>query len=183
MSIRPRLLDLCCKAGGTSQGYHDAGFDVTGVDIDPQPRYPFTFIQADALDFLAAHGHEFDAIAASWPCQRFTTAQRIRGNTHPDLITPGRALLNATGRPWVMENVEGAPLRNPITLCGAMFPGLRVYRHRLFEASTPSPRPFTRDTANRSPRWAAHPGPANACTSSATSPASPPPGPQWASTG
>ncbi|UJW35086.1 DNA methylase [Saccharothrix sp. AJ9571] len=134
---RPVLLDLCCKAGGTSKGYHDAGFDVVGVDIEPQPNYPFEFHQADALDFLASHGREFDAIAASWPCQRFSLAQRIRGNDHPDLITPGRDLLNLTGRPWVIENVEGAPLHNPILLCGTMFSQLNVYRHRLFETSFP----------------------------------------------
>ncbi|HEV2342688.1 MAG TPA: hypothetical protein VGS97_01225 [Actinocrinis sp.] len=79
---RPRLLDLFCKAGGAGAGYHRAGFDVTGVDIVPQPRYPFAFIQADALDYLAQHGHEFDAIHASPPCQRYATPSASgAGNT------------------------------------------------------------------------------------------------------
>ncbi|MGW5790990.1 hypothetical protein ACWEV3_10330 [Saccharopolyspora sp. NPDC003752] len=101
-------------------GYHRAGFDVVGGDIARQPRYPFEFHQADALEFLAAHGHEFDAIHASPPCQAFTNAQRIRGNDHPDLIAPTRDLLITTGRPWVIENVEGAPLHNPVMLCAAL---------------------------------------------------------------
>ncbi|SDY71715.1 DNA (cytosine-5)-methyltransferase 1 [Saccharopolyspora shandongensis] len=138
---RPRLLDLYSCAGGAGMGYHRAGFDVVGVDIAPQPRYPFEFHQADALEFLAAHGHEFDAIHASPPCQAFTNAQRIRGNDHPDLIAPTRDLLIATGRPWVIENVEGAPLHNPVMLCGAMFPQLKVYRHRLFETNFPLSAP------------------------------------------
>ncbi|OAP24619.1 MULTISPECIES: DNA methylase [Amycolatopsis] len=141
MSSRALLLDLFCKAGGAAKGYHDAGFDVIGVDIEPQPHYPYAFYQADALDFLTAHGHDFDAIHASPPCQAFTLAQRIQNRRHPDLVGPVRAALTAIGRPWVIENVEGAPLRNPITLCGAMFPELNVYRHRLFETSFPVTAP------------------------------------------
>ncbi|MEV0057246.1 DNA methylase [Saccharopolyspora shandongensis] len=134
---RPRLLDLYSCAGGAGMGYHRAGFDVVGVDIAPQPRYPFEFHQADALEFLAEHGHEFDAIHASCPCQAFTNAWKLHRNDHPDLIAPTRELLQATGLPWVIENVEGAPLHNPVMLCGAMFPGMRVYRHRLFETNFP----------------------------------------------
>ncbi|MGI5162756.1 DNA cytosine methyltransferase [Spirillospora sp. CA-253888] len=132
---RLRLLDLCSKAGGASMGYHQAGFDVTGVDIDPQPRYPFTFIQADALEVLAdqAFMTQFDAVAASPPCQAFSLAQRIQGRTHPDLIEPVRDRLTALGLPYVIENVVGAPLHDPVELCGCMFPGLNVYRERLFE--------------------------------------------------
>nr|BFE55661.1 hypothetical protein GCM10020063_001870 [Dactylosporangium thailandense] len=130
-----RLLDLYCCAGGAGMGYHLAGFDVVGVDINPQPRYPFEFQQADAVELLTAHGHEFDAVHASPPCQAFTLAQRIQGRAHPDLIAPTRAALIASGRPWIIENVEGAPLHDPIVLCGAMFSGLSVYRHRLFETS------------------------------------------------
>ena len=113
-------------------GYHRAGFDVTGVDIAPQPRYPFAFIQADALEYVREHGHEYDVIHASPPCQAYSATLPIRGNEHPDLVAPVRALLMATGRPFIIENVPGAPLENPLTLCGTMF-GLRVIRHRLFE--------------------------------------------------
>lgn len=134
--MKPRLLDLCCGQGGASAGYDQAGFDVTGVDIDPQPKYPYPFIQTDALAYVAAHGHQYDAIHASFPCQAFTKAARIRGRTHPDLITPGRPLLDATGRPWVMENVPGAPLLYPVELCGCMFAHLGVYRSRWFEVSS-----------------------------------------------
>lgn len=135
--MRPRLLDLFSKAGGCSMGYHRAGFDVVGVDIEPQPRYPFEFHQGDALAFLIEYGHEFDAFAASPPCQAHSNAQRIQGRAHKDFIREVRALFRATGKPYVIENVEGAPLHDPIVLCGAMFPGLRTYRHRLFEANFP----------------------------------------------
>lgn len=132
---RPRLLDLFCCAGGASMGYHRAGFDVTGVDIAPQKRYPFRFIQGDALEYVAAHGHEYDAIAASPPCQRYSAMTNCRDHeAHPDLVGPTRELLIASGRPYVIENVIGAPLHQPVMLCGAMF-GLKVYRHRLFECS------------------------------------------------
>lgn len=129
---RPRLLDLFCCQGGSSHGFAQAGFEVVGVDRTDQPRYPYEFHRADALEFLAEHAHEFDAVAASPPCQAFTKAQVIRGREHPDLITPTRELLIRLGIPAVIENVEGAPLRDPTMLCGAMF-GIRTYRHRLFE--------------------------------------------------
>jgi DNA (cytosine-5)-methyltransferase 1 len=131
---RPRLLDLFCCQGGGGKGYDDAGFDVTGVDKDPQPRYPFRFVQGDAIAFVLEHGAEFDFIHASPPCQHDSECQRIQGNAHPDLIAPTRAALEATGRPWVMENVRGAvpKLRGPVMLCGPMF-GVQTYRHRYFE--------------------------------------------------
>ncbi|MGI5223013.1 DNA cytosine methyltransferase [Nocardia sp. CA-290969] len=132
-----RLLDLFCKEGGASMGYHQAGFEVVGVDIDPQPRYPFEFHQGDALAFLIAHGDEFDAFAASPPCQAHSNAQRIQGREHHDFIREVRGLFRAFGKPYVIENVPGAPLLDPIELCGAMFPGLRTYRHRLFETNFP----------------------------------------------
>lgn len=140
---RPRLLDLFCCQGGASAGYVKAGFDVTGVDIAAQPRYPWRFVQADAVEYVLAHGHEYDAIHASPPCQRYSACQRIRGNDHPDLISATRAALEASGRPWVIENVEDArsELRSPVLLCGTMFPGLHTYRHRLFEASVPLETP------------------------------------------
>lgn len=129
-----KVLDLFCCQGGASMGYRLAGFDVTGVDLAPQTRYPFRFIQADAIDFVREHGAEFDFIHASPPCQFYTQCQRIRGREHPDLIAPTRAALEATGRPWVIENVEDAApaLRDPVTLCAAVF-DMRTYRHRLFE--------------------------------------------------
>jgi DNA (cytosine-5)-methyltransferase 1 len=129
-----RLLDLFCGAGGAAEGYHQAGFEVVGVDIKPQLRFPFEFHQGDAFNYLRSHGHEFDVIHASPPCQRYTKARKLRGREHPDLIAPLRLLLQDSGKPWVIENVPGAPLINPVMLCGAMF-GLHVYRHRLFEAS------------------------------------------------
>ncbi|MFE2552236.1 SAM-dependent methyltransferase [Streptomyces sp. NPDC059355] len=131
---QPRLLDAFCCQGGAGMGYHYAGFAVTGVDKDPQPRYPLAFHQGDAIDFTHEFGAGFDFIHASPPCQHDTDCQRIQGNTHPDLIGPTRDALNATGRPWVMENVRGAArkLHRPVMLCGSMF-GLKTYRHRYFE--------------------------------------------------
>lgn len=115
-------------------GLHMAGFEeIVGVDLRPQQNYPFTFAQGDAMEF--ADFDEFDFIWASPPCQAYSRAQRIRDRTHPDLIGRLRERLRASGKPWVIENVPGAPLLHPVELCGAMFPGLRVYRHRLFECS------------------------------------------------
>jgi len=135
--MRPRLLDLFCGAGGCSMGYHRAGFDCIGVDHRPMPRYPFRFIQADALEYLAERGREYDVIHASPPCQRYSRVnclQHLQGREYPDLIGPTRDLLRQIGRPWLIENVESAPLRTAILLCGSMF-GLAVRRHRLFESS------------------------------------------------
>lgn len=118
-------------------GYYRAGFDVVGVDIDPQPRYPFEFIQADALlldkDFLRS----FDAVHASPPCQSYSDLAKRNGNADkwPRLIEPVREMLESLGVPFIIENVEGAPLNEPVVLCGTMFPGLRVIRHRLFESN------------------------------------------------
>lgn len=131
--MKPTALDLYCCQGGAAQGLADAGFQVIGVDIEPQPNYPFPFIRADAVTTMPAG---FDFIWASPPCQAHTKAQRIQRRKHPDLIEPTRAMLRASGIPYVIENVVGAPLENPILLCGAMF-GLMTYRHRLFECSFP----------------------------------------------
>ena len=134
--MRPRLLDLFCGAGGAGMGYSRAGFEVVGVDIAPQKHYPFEFHQADALEYLAQHGAEFDAIHASPPCQRYsaiTHAKRTENN-YPDLIPSTREALIKCDRPYVIENVPRAPLINPLILCGTMF-DLHVIRHRLFEMS------------------------------------------------
>ena len=133
-AARPRLLDLFCGAGGCSMGYHRASFDVVGVDNRPQPRYPFPFVQADALDFLATHGRQFDVIHASPPCQAYTAARPMHGNRHPDLVGTVRDLLDSTGKLWVIENVPGAPLRFFTTVCGLAL-GIKVKRHRLFESN------------------------------------------------
>lgn len=134
MSDRPRLLDLFSGAGGAARGYQLAGFHVTGVDHKPQPRYAGdVFIQADALNYVAQHGHEYGAIHASPPCQAYSaTHNRHKHIEYPDLLGATRTLLERSGRPWVIENVIGAPIHSGIYLCGVMF-GLRVYRHRWFE--------------------------------------------------
>ena len=128
---RPKLLDLFCGAGGASAGYDAAGFDVTGVDIKPQVRYPFRFIEADALTF-PLEGYE--VVHASPPCQAYSQARHMRGYEHPDLIPPTRKRLQAWGGPWIMENVPGSPLETFITLCGLAL-GLNVKRHRWFESN------------------------------------------------
>jgi DNA (cytosine-5)-methyltransferase 1 len=156
-SNRPRLLDLFCGQGGAAMGYARAGFEVVGVDIKPQPRYPFEFYQADALEILnhgPAIGHmprlprQFDAIHASPPCKRFTLTgwamgqrgpgQRLPQSRHEDLLTPTRERLKAIGVPFVIENVPGSPMRPDVVLCGSAF-GLEVRRHRWFECSRPIP--------------------------------------------
>lgn len=138
-----RLLDLFCGAGGAAVGYHRAGFEVIGVDINPQPNYPYEFLQDDVLDLPPEYLRGFDAIHASPPCQSYSDLAKRNGNAdaHPRLIDPVRRMLKKSGRPWVIENVEGAPLRDPVVLCGTMFPTLRVIRHRLFEANFFVPQP------------------------------------------
>jgi DNA (cytosine-5)-methyltransferase 1 len=136
---RKRALDLFSGAGGASRGLQLAGFHVTGIDIAPQPRYiGERFIQGDVLMLPPECLKDFDLIWASPPCQRFTILQnaRQRAEQHPDLIGSTRTLLLASGRPYVIENVPGAPLINPKQLCGLSL-GLAVKRHRLFETSFP----------------------------------------------
>lgn len=137
---RSRLLDVFSGAGGAAMGYHRAGFDVLGVDRDPQPHYPFEFVQDDALEYVAAHGHEFDVIHASPPCQKFMTLQNVNralGNKvdHPDLIEPTRRVLRATGKVYIIENVQGAPLETQVIICGHALGLTRLARHRHFESN------------------------------------------------
>lgn len=143
--MRPALLDLFCGAGGAAMGYHRAGFEIVGVDIKPQPRYPFRFVRYDALEYLRGMirdpeaGWEVQAIHASPPCQRYSRYVRNIGTTdrHPDLLPDVRILLDGVGLPYVIENVPGAPMRPDIILCGSMF-GLPIVRHRWFEFSSPT---------------------------------------------
>jgi DNA (cytosine-5)-methyltransferase 1 len=136
--MRPRLLDLFCGAGGSAAGYHRAGFDVVGVDIKPQPHYPFEFHQADAMTYPL---DGFDAIHASPPCQGYSRLRHLpwlKGRTWPLLIEECRGRF--AGREWVIENVEDAPLGG-VVLCGQMF-GLPVFRHRRFGSSVILLQPF-----------------------------------------
>lgn len=136
--MRPRAIDLFCGAGGASAGLVAAGFDVVGVDVKDQPEYPWRFVRADALK-IELTGYDF--IWASPPCQAHSRAtKRWSTAVHADQIPATRERLKKTGALWVIENVVGAPLENPITLCGSMF-GLRVQRHRLFEANFPLSQP------------------------------------------
>lgn len=134
MNQKMKLLDLYCGAGGCSVGYKRAGFDVVGVDLHPQPRYPFKFFQADALEYLRENWMHFDVIHASPPCQAHTAINHAKKGRIASLVDGTRAELNRIGLPYVLENVPGAPMRNAIMLCGTMF-GLDVIRHRLFDSN------------------------------------------------
>lgn len=135
-----RLLDLYCGAGGAAMGYYQAGFKhIVGVDNEPQRRYPFIFVQADALAYLEKWGREFDFIHASPPCQAYSVLKGMTTKKHPELVTETREGLQASRKPYVIENVPGAPLHASLLLCGSMF-GLgtgdaQLRRHRLFECS------------------------------------------------
>ena len=155
------VLDLFCGAGGCSKGYMDGGFEVIGIDDTPMPHYidPDNFYQGDArnvLDTLLLGGtladaitgapamglDDIDAIHASPPCQGYSHTQRMNpGIVYPKLIEPVRVQLRAAQRPYIMENVETAPLYATVTLCGGMFPPLRTYRHRIFETNFDVPQP------------------------------------------
>ena len=162
MKMKPKILDLFCGAGGCGKGYSDAGFEVFGVDIEAQPRYPFPFEQGDAIltlrhlldsGFVYPDGkplrlEDFAAIHASPPCQGYSENMKHLSRPAKMLIEPCRRLLTKAGKPWIIENVEGAPLAtetdlfggNGVMLCGTQF-GLRIWRHRLFETSFPIDRP------------------------------------------
>jgi len=167
---RPKLLDLCSGQGGAARGYVNAGFDVDCVDIQPKhgPRVldgagASRFFAADAIAFLGAHAWQYDVVHISPPCQRFSistaSSPEVR-ERYPDLITPARELLERSGKPYVIENVKGSPLRDPLVLCWSMFNAagsvidddgtpLRMERHRLFESNMPlyAPRPDAHDKA------------------------------------
>jgi DNA (cytosine-5)-methyltransferase 1 len=151
-SVNPtfRLLDAFCCQGGAGEGYARAGFIVEGVDNKPQPKYPYKFHLFDALEFIEQNANRFDAFHASPPCQGWTKAKSIWGRVYQDWIEPTRNLLDEIGKPYVIENVPGAPLKNPATLSGGMF-GLKVIRRRLFETNwllfTP-PKRMYRGTTN-----------------------------------
>ena len=143
-----RILDLFCCEGGAALGYHSAGFEVVGVDLNPRfrKRYPFEFHSGDALDFVRNHGDEFDAIHASPPCQAYSITKHSHSKKHPELIEPTRKALQDSGKPYIIENVMGAPLVDPVLLCWGMFfeagsvldedgTPLRMERHRLFETN------------------------------------------------
>jgi len=136
-ATRPRLLDLFCGAGGAAMGYHRAGFDVVGVDVNPSPHYPFEFHQADAMTYPL---DGFDAVHASPPCQGFCDLKSMyNARPHADMLTPMRERLRAWGGMYVIENVEGAPMVNPVRLCGTAFclgtDTAELRRHRLFETN------------------------------------------------
>lgn len=138
---KPRLLDLFCGAGGAAMGYHRAGFDITGVDTEPQPNYPFRFVQTDALNIHFID--DYDVVHASPMCQGYcwsTARHRAKGKVYPDQIPDTRAMLIASGKPYVIENVPTAPLLYPTYLEGTMF-GLNVLRRRGFETNWWLPKP------------------------------------------
>jgi DNA (cytosine-5)-methyltransferase 1 len=142
--MRLKLLDLYCGAGGAAVGYHRAGFDVVGVDIAPQPHYPFRFVQMDVFDFLRRFDvcKHFNGVHASPPCQGYSSTRSLHEIAYPKLIKRTRHALRRTQLPYVIENVPGAhpAMHSPQQLCGSSF-GLRVRRHRLFECSFAMPEP------------------------------------------
>jgi DNA (cytosine-5)-methyltransferase 1 len=133
--MKPRLLDLYCKAGGAGMGFHRAGFEIVGVDKEPQKHYPFEFHQADALEYLMEHWKEFDAVHASPPCQDHTRSYTPYDHGTAHLLPDTRNILLKTNKLWDIENVPGAPMRADYRLCGCMFDLPKLRRERWFETS------------------------------------------------
>jgi len=167
MKVKPRLLDLFCCGGGAAMGYHLAGFEVIGVDIAPQPGYPFEFMQGDALDYVTRYGEYFDMIHASPPCQGYSPHVSSRsskfvptlGKDEPRLICDVKERILSIRRPYVIENVMGAwsQMNANLTLCGTMF-GLPISRHRLFECSFAIMQPVHGKCSGVAKRFAAERG-------------------------
>jgi hypothetical protein len=129
-----KVLDLFCCCGGAAMGLSDNGNNkITGVDITNDHEYPFEFIGIDVFDLWESFFEEFDLIWASPPCQHYLPINKWRGNYYPDLVARTRQLLIETGKPFIIENVPGAPIRRDLLLCGEMFEDLRILRHRIFE--------------------------------------------------
>lgn len=134
MQKKPHILDLFCAAGGAAMGYHQSGFEIIGCDNKPQPNYPFKFFKGDWQQALQKYSAWADAIHASPPCQEYSVTRSLHSNTHDALIEPVRQALQATGKPYIIENVPPAPLRNAIILDGPMF-NLKVIKKRKFESN------------------------------------------------
>lgn len=141
--MKPKLLDLFCGVGGASVGYAMAGFEVHGVDLKHGKRYPYKYTRADVLDVLNDEEFisQFDVIHASPPCQTHSITKHLRNaqgksTSKVDLIPQTREALIASGKPYIIENVMGSPLIDPVMLCGSAF-GLKVRRHRIFESNVP----------------------------------------------
>src|SRR5262245_51529083 len=143
-----RLLDLFCGAGGAAVGYDRAGFRVVGIDIEPQPRYPFDFLQGDAMEWVQRMAHAFDAIHASPPCQAYSATKVLNKKAYPAMIEPLRIILKETGKPYVIENVPGAPLINPVRLNGFLF-DMNTDRERWFECNFDVPLVLLPQSARR----------------------------------
>lgn len=159
---RPKALELFSGASGAGMGYYRAGFDVVAVDNQPMPRNPFEFVQADAFDYLAEHGHRFDFVHASPMCRDWTPLTSVAGTRGTGWqLAKIETMLEELGKPYVIENVMGSPLKADIRLCGKMF-DLRVKRHRKFRSNVPLIAPDHPDTCRTVPtatkqrrqRWA-----------------------------
>jgi DNA (cytosine-5)-methyltransferase 1 len=141
---RPAMFDGCCGGGGAAMGYYQAGWRVIGVDTEPQPNYPFEFVQGDAVHYFAANWRKFEGAHASAPCQKFSGMSACRpglAEEYPDLVAVFRGLFEMSGLPYVLENVPRSPLRPDLMLCGQMF-GLELYRHRIFESNVHLWQPY-----------------------------------------
>jgi len=136
MTEKMKVLIPYCGVGGTAMGWHRAGFEVVGIDIQDQPDFPFTMVKGNALEIIGDIWRDFDVVDAAPPCQYSSalTKGTNQGRVYPNLIPPTRKLLEGIDRPWIIENVAGAQLRKDYRLCGTMF-GLRVFRHRFYETS------------------------------------------------